>query len=227
MATEPPQAFPILQTAAANPDAPAVFLGSPQHEKTPNNPPLSFSLPEATVLRRPRPPPRTTSLAYKRSPSLPEKIHTIPSYLPDILLSLLALSIELAGASGAPRAPHVPGVLEALPTRRLLKPAERSRRRRRDASPPPVASPVSLPNHRLLPGSLSQCLVGLGKKTPTRYRFGHKFWQSGPLCQPIFVFLFFSLPPRTEDWTGQACAIWAGQAPYSWPVSNSVYVVFF
>jgi hypothetical protein len=100
--------------------------------------------------------------------------------------------------------------------------AARTPRRR---SPP---APVSFPNHRLLPGSLSLCPVGLGKKTPTRYRFGQKFWQSGPLCQPISFFFFFLLTPAPDrSWAGKACAIWAGQAPYSRPVSNSVYVVFF
>jgi hypothetical protein len=61
---------------------------------------------------------------------LAEKIHTIPSYLPDILLSLLALSIELSGVGRAPSTPHVPGVSGALPTRRLLRVAETNLLRR-------------------------------------------------------------------------------------------------
>jgi hypothetical protein len=141
-------------------------MGSPQLETTPSNPTLPFSLPETTVLCRPRPAPRTTSLAYKRSPSLLEKIHTIPSYLPDILLSLLYLPIKLAGAGRAPRAPRVPGDSDAAPTYRWSRAAEKDPLRRHDISPPPKTAAGEHPVTVSLPVSRSLCPVGLGKKTP-------------------------------------------------------------
>jgi hypothetical protein len=103
------------------------------------------------MLRRTRPLSVPTAEAYKRAPFLSEKIHTIPSYLPDILLSLLALPIELSGVGRAPSTPHIPGVSGALPTRRLLRVAETNLLRRQDT--PAVAAPQSgeLPNHRRLP----------------------------------------------------------------------------
>jgi hypothetical protein len=101
------------------------------------------------MLRRTRPPSVPTAAAYKRPPFLAEKTHTIPSYLPDILLSLLALSFELAGVDRAPRRPDVPGVL-APPSSRRLDEVEEEELLRRTA--PPIASrPFSIePHHRAL-----------------------------------------------------------------------------
>jgi hypothetical protein len=126
-------------------------MGSPQLDTTARYLPLHFSLPETMMLRRPRPPSVPTAAAYKRPPFLAEKIHTIPSYLPEILLSLLALSIELSGVGHAPSTSHVPGISGALPTRRLLRVAETNLLRRQDT--PAVAVPRSgeLPNHHRLP----------------------------------------------------------------------------
>jgi hypothetical protein len=132
---------------------PASFISSPQLETTALYLPLHFSVPETTVLRRPRPPSVPTAAAYKRSPFLAEKIHTIPSDLPDILLSLLALSIELSGVGRAPSTPHVPDISEAPPTCRLPEPAEKTSLHRQDTLLPVAACsgepPQPLPPPRL------------------------------------------------------------------------------
>jgi hypothetical protein len=95
---------------------------------------------------------------------LAEKIHTIPTYLPDILLSLLALPIELAGAGRAPRAPHVPGDSDAALTYRRSRAAEKDSHRRHDTSPPPKTTAGEHPVAVSLPDSLSLLFpVGLGK----------------------------------------------------------------
>jgi hypothetical protein len=94
---------------------------------------------------------------------LVEKTHTIPSYLPDILLSLLALSIELARAGRAPRAPRVPDDSDRSLTCRRSRAAEKGPLRRRDTLPPPTIATGEPLDPRLLPGSLSLCPVGLGK----------------------------------------------------------------
>jgi hypothetical protein len=107
-----------------------------------------------------------TSPAYKRPPFFPEKTHTIPSTSPDILLSLLSLPIELAGAGRAPRAPRVPGEPDHLLPLCLSRVAESCSLHRLDILPAVGASLVSLLNHRLLPVSRSLCSIGLGKKPP-------------------------------------------------------------
>jgi hypothetical protein len=164
---KPPQLSPRLPSESLHspyPVAPAAFMGAPQLETTPSNPPLPFSVPETIVLRCTRPPSVPTAAAYKRSPFLAEKIHTIPSNLPDILLSLLALSIELARAGRAPRAPRVPDDSDRSPTCRRSRAAEKDPLRRLDipATAPhhPSVSTAIVP----LPGSRSLCPVGLGKK---------------------------------------------------------------
>jgi hypothetical protein len=116
------------------------------------------------VLRRPRTPPVPTSLAYKRAPFFAEKIHTIHSYLLDILLSLLALPIELAVAGRAPRAPRVPGDSGAAPTYRRSRAAEKDSHHRRDTSPPPKTAAGEHPTAVSLLDSLSLLFpIGLGK----------------------------------------------------------------
>jgi hypothetical protein len=52
-----PSGSPSNPFGSPYPDAPASFMGSPQLETTPSNPTLPFSLPDTTVLRRPRPRP--------------------------------------------------------------------------------------------------------------------------------------------------------------------------
>jgi hypothetical protein len=95
---------------------------------------------------------------------LAEKIHTIPSYLPDILLSLLALPIELTGAGRTPRAPRVPGDSDAAPTYRQSRAAEKDSHRRCDTSLPPKTATGENPVAVSLPDSLSLLFpVGLGK----------------------------------------------------------------
>jgi hypothetical protein len=176
MEVKPSQLSPWLPSksmCSPYPNAPASFMGSPKLETTTQDLSLPSSSPKPARTASPRSLLVPTAAAYKRPPFLAEKTHTTHRTSPDILLSILALSIELAGASGAPRAPHIPGVSEALPTRRLLEPAERIRRRRQDASPPPVASPVSHLEPRLLPVSRSLLQSGWGRRPP-RYRFGHK-----------------------------------------------------
>jgi hypothetical protein len=97
---------------------------------------------------------------------LSEKIHTIPSYLPDILLSLLALPIELAGAGRAPRAPRVPGDSDPAPTCRRSRTADKYPLRLRDTSPPPTIAIGEHPIAVFLPGSLALYFRRVGKKIP-------------------------------------------------------------
>jgi hypothetical protein len=65
--------------------------------------------------------------------------------------SSFAHPVEPAGASRAPRAPRVPGDSEARLHRRLLKPSEKSHRRRPAPSPSSTTHPGEHPNPRLLP----------------------------------------------------------------------------
>jgi hypothetical protein len=113
-----------------------------------------------------------TAAAYKRVPFLAEKIHTIPRYLPDILLCLLAFPIKLAGAGRAPRAPCVPDDSECSPTCRRSRAAEKDPLRRLDI-------PASAPRHPPvstaavhLPDSLSLCFPsGWEEDPPIPIRF--------------------------------------------------------
>jgi hypothetical protein len=102
--------------------------------------PLFTPLPARAVSWPPLDTACAPSLAYKRPPFFPEKIHTIPSTSPDILLSLLSLPIELAGAGQAPRAPRVPGDSDAAPTYRRSRAAEKDPHSRRDTSPSPMTA---------------------------------------------------------------------------------------
>jgi hypothetical protein len=87
----PPQAFPLLQTAAAIPDTPGNLSGTPQLETTPQHPPLSFSSPETMMLRLPRPPSVPTSLAYKSRLGLAMEL-TPPTKTPQTSSSALTHS---------------------------------------------------------------------------------------------------------------------------------------
>jgi hypothetical protein len=101
---------------------------------------------------------------------LPEKIHTTHSTLPDILLSPLALHIDLARAGRAPRAPRVPGDWNAAPTYRRSRVAEKDSLRRRDTplSPPVLSAPSPAAVLFLAATAVSPCLKTERKKIPLR-----------------------------------------------------------
>jgi hypothetical protein len=169
----------------------------PQHSSTcrTRQPcPLFTPLPARAASCPPLDTARAPSPAYKRSPFLTEKIHTNPSYLPDILISLLALAIELAGVGRAPNTPAVPGNSDAAPTYRRSRAAEKDPHRRRDTSTPPVSTPT--PAFSQTPLSLFP--VGWGRRP--RYRFRSVSPDSrAPFISPNFFF-----HPRTDALVGPA-----------------------
>jgi hypothetical protein len=158
-----PSGFPHYQSIPAYPNAPAGFIDHPTLDTTPSTLPFPSSSPKPAQTANPRSPSVPTAAAYKRPPFLAEKTHTIPSYLPDILLSLLALAIELAGAGRAPRAPRILDDSDRSPTCRRSRAAEKDPLRRCDTPPLPTTAAGEPLDPRLLPGSLSLCPVGLGK----------------------------------------------------------------
>jgi hypothetical protein len=115
-----------------------------------------------------RPPPLQPSPAYKRPPCLPEKIHPIHSTLPDILLSPLALPIDLAGAGRAPRAPRVPGDWNIAPTSRRSRAAEKDLLRRRDTPPSPLLPLCCTSVAALAPAGLGESVVVRKTTSPMR-----------------------------------------------------------
>jgi hypothetical protein len=74
--------------------------------------------------------PRAPSPAYIKPPFFPEKIPTIPSYLLDIISSLVGRRFELAGVGRAPERAAVPGVPAAPSSFRLDKVEEEELLRR-------------------------------------------------------------------------------------------------
>jgi hypothetical protein len=111
------------------------------------------------------------SPAYKRPPFLPEKTHTIPRTSPDMLLSLISLPIELAGAGRAPRAPRIPGDSDATPTCRRSRAAETDSLRRRDTPPSPPILSASRPIVMQFPPSSVSLFSVTRTKTTRSYHF--------------------------------------------------------
>jgi hypothetical protein len=152
-------------------------MGSPQLETTAQDLSLPSSSPKPAQTASPRSLSVPTTATYKRPPFLAEKTHAIPSYLPDILLSLITLSNELARAGRAPRAPRVPDDSDRSPTYRRSRAAEKDPLRCRDTPPPPP--PTTATGEPLEPslllGSLSLCPLSGSGRSPPDTDSVHKF----------------------------------------------------